>query len=172
MAEHEKSLVKSSRALTRFDPKARKELVVRALSALTEVKDANFYFFKGEEHRMRDELKLAISYYEKALDIEPEHEDSLFWMGWCYAPEVKEKRDDDIDLDHPTRHKKTAAAFQKLIEIREKKDSIWWWGDYVMYYNLGGAQYSLGLYEEATENFEQAILLNPDDAHSYYALGL
>ena len=39
MAEHKKTLVKSSNALTRFDPKARKELVVRALNALTEVKD-------------------------------------------------------------------------------------------------------------------------------------
>ncbi|OGO24635.1 MAG: hypothetical protein A2Z28_01235 [Chloroflexi bacterium RBG_16_51_9] len=38
MAEENKALVKSSIALTRFDPKARKELVVRGLIALSGVK--------------------------------------------------------------------------------------------------------------------------------------
>jgi len=171
MAEHEKSLVKRSNALTRFDPKARKELVVRALNALTEVKDADFYFFKGEEHRGQGQLKKAIGNYEKALQIDPEHEDSLFFIGICYMPSVKGRRDDDIDLDHPTRHKKAVTAFQKLIEIREKKDRIWWY--YIMYYNLGLTQYNLGLYKEAIKNLEQAIELNPDDdADSYYMLGL
>jgi len=121
---------------------------------------------------MRDELRLAISYYEKALQIEPEHEDSLFWMGWCYAPEVDVVRNDNTDLDHRTRHKKAAAAFQKLVAILEKKDNIWWGGNYAAYYNLSISQYSLDLYEEAIESIEQAIELNPDHANSYYMLGL
>jgi len=172
MAEYETSIIKRSGALTRFDPKARKELVVRGLNALSEVRDADFYFFKGEEHRIRGELKMAISYYEKALQINGEHEDSLFLMGSCYVPCIKGRKDDDIDLDHLTRNEKAAAAFQKLIEIREKKDSIWWWGDYAMYYNLGLTQYHLDLYKEAIKNLERAIELNPDDADSYYMLGL
>ncbi len=171
MAEHEKSLVKSSNALTRFDPKARKELVVRALNAITEVKDADFYFFKGEEHRMQGQLKKAIKNYEKALQINSEHEDSLFWMGFCYAPDAEGRTADDIELDNTIRHERSGAAFQKLIKIREKKDSIWW-DSYVVYYNLSLAQYSLGLYEEAIESCEQAIELNPDHANSYYILGL
>jgi superkiller protein 3 len=170
MAEHEKSLVKSSSALTRFDPKSRKELVVRALNALTEFKDADFYFFKGEEHRMQGELKLAISYYEKALQIDSEHEDSLFWMGWCYLPERKNPTDDDIELDHTVRHEKSASAFQKLVAVLEKKGSIGW-GNYAVYHNLGIAQEGIGSYEEAKESFERAIELNPNHAYSYHGTG-
>ncbi len=172
MAKHEKSIVKGSNALTRFDPKGRKELVVRALNALTEVKDADFYFFKGEEHRGQGQLKMAIGNYEKALQIDPEHEDSLFWMGWCYEPTAEGRTGDDIELDSTIRHEKAAAAYQKLIAIKEKKDSIWWWGDYVMYYNLGISQFNLCLYEEAIESLGQAIELNPEHANSYYELGL
>jgi superkiller protein 3 len=171
MAEHNKSLVKSPHHLARFDPKARKELVVRGLNALSEVIDADFYFFKGEEHRVQGELKLAISYYEKALEIDPEHEDSLFWTGYCYSPEkAGEDAADDIQLDNTIRNERAGAAFQKLIAIREKKDSIGW-GDYVVYYNLGNTQRSLGLYEEAIESYERAIELNPNHANSYYNLG-
>lgn len=171
MAEQEKSLVKSSHPLARFDPKARKELVVRGLNALSEVVDADFYFYKGEGHRIRDELKLAISYYEKALEIDPEHEDSLFWTGWCYTSDAEDMTADDIELDNTIRNERAVVAYQKLIEILEKKDSIWW-GNYVVYLNLGIAQYWLGLYNEAIKSFEQALELNPEYASSYYMLGL
>jgi len=43
-------------------------------------RDTDFYFFKGEEEKMRDPIK-AIAYYEKALEIDPEHEDALFAHG-------------------------------------------------------------------------------------------
>jgi len=166
MPEHDKSLVKSSTALARFDPKARKELVVRGLNALSEVRDADFYFFKGEEHRMREELNIAISYYEKALQIDPEHEDSLFWMGYCYLPK---RVGDNIELNNTIRNERAASAFQKLIDVRKKKDSIKW-SSSVVYWTLGIAQDNLGLYEEAVKSYEQAIELNPYDAF-YYGLG-
>ena len=79
MAEENKALVKSSIALARFDPKARKELVVRGLIALADVRDADFLFFKGEEHRIKGELRQAVYNYEKALLINPKPVDSLFW---------------------------------------------------------------------------------------------
>jgi len=170
MAKHEKSLVKISYALARFDPKARKELVVRGLTALSEVRDANFYFFKGEEHRMRDEEKQAISYYEKALQIDPEHENSLFWMGYCYSPKAEERAGDNLELDDTTRNNRAKSAFQKLVDMRQKRDSVWWGGDCVIYYNLGVAQYNLGMYEAAIESNKRAIELNPIYANSYYSL--
>ncbi len=90
MSEHDKSLVSSQISLARFNPRSRRELAVRGLLALSEARDANFYFFKGEEHRILGEKRLiraafavASSYYEKALEIDPEHKDSLFAQGWC-----------------------------------------------------------------------------------------
>lgn len=211
MAEHDKVLVKSFYALAQFDPKAQKELVVRGLTALTEVRDTDFYFFKGEEYRIRGELNIAISYYEKALQIDPEHENSLFWIGYCWLRinriqkirkriqyyDVKYYRDNDpviSDYEYDLLkqelqniqpkgymeitqeqvkiyYEKAINTFQKLIDIREKKDGIWL-GDYASYYNLGLAQYSLELYKEAIESFERAIKLNPDNANFYYILGL
>ena len=169
MAEQDKSLVKSSHPLTRFDPKARKELVVRGLNALSEVKDAGFYFFKGEEHRMRGELKLAISYYEKALQIDSEHEDSLCWMGLSYLSLVEQRSVDDVELDKTIRNERAAAAFQKLISICKKKDSVGWGP--VPYLNLGHAQCNLSLYEKAAESYEQSIVLDPEFFESYTCLG-
>jgi tetratricopeptide (TPR) repeat protein len=43
-------------------------------------RDANFYFLKGEEEKSHD-LKKAIKYYEKALEIDPQQEDVLFAHG-------------------------------------------------------------------------------------------
>jgi len=172
MFDYDKLLVKSSTALARFNPKARKELVVRGLNALSKVRDADFYFFKGEEHRMQGELNEAISCYGKALQIDPEHEDSLFWMGYCCMldAEEKERIGDNPELDNTISTRRAASAFQKLIDVRKKKDSIGW-SSYATYYNLGLAQYHIRLYKKARENFKQAIELNPDDAWSYYMLG-
>ena len=170
MAENKKPLVKRPSALTQFDPKAPRELVVRGLNALTVI-DANFYFSKAEEHKIRGELQQAISYYEKALQIDPEHEDSLFWMGYCYSPKVKKRTGDDLELADAIRNERAASAFQKLIDVRKKKDSIEW-SSYVVYYNIGVAQYNLGLYEASIESYEHSIKLNPEHANSYYMLGL
>lgn len=170
MTEQKKPLVKMPYSLQKFDPKARKELVVRGLNALSEVMDADFYFFKGEEHRLHDEHKLAVSYYEKALQIDPEHEHSLFWMGYCYLDEEKYFAD-EIELSKTDRYERAHSSFQKLIDIHEKKDQIWW-GDSAAYNNLGIAQNRLGLHEEAIENYEKAIELNPDDDLVYYNLGI
>ncbi len=173
MAEENKALVKSSIALARFDPKARNELVVRGLIALAEVRDADLYFFKGEEYRIKGELRQALDNYEKALRIDPKHVDSLFFMGYCHLV-VDEPRYMGyrylVDKDEP-RYKRAAKAFQDLINIREKEGNHSRY-DFFMYFNLGNAQYSLGSYEEAIESYEQAIELNPEYADSYYMLGV
>lgn len=84
MNENKKLIIKNSYDLLRFNPKVRKELVIRGLNALTEVRDADFYFFKGEEHRIKGEYNEAISYYEKALQNDSEHIDALFCLGLAY----------------------------------------------------------------------------------------
>ena len=171
MGEREKSLVETSYALARFDPKARKELVVRGLNALTEIKDADFYFLKGEEFRMQGELKRAIECYERSLEINHEHEDSLFWMGYCYMPVVVERRRDDLELDNNIRNERATSAFQKLIDLRKRKDSTGW-SSFVVYYNLGVSQFALGLYRDSIESAKHAIELNRENHKSYYLLGL
>jgi tetratricopeptide (TPR) repeat protein len=164
MAEGSKALVKTASALTRFDPKARNKLVVRGLVALSEARDADFYFFKGEEHRIRDELEQALDNYQKALDIDPTHSDSLFFMGYCYLwiacyyGKVN---------DNPRR---AIEALETLKKVRKKAASRSF-HDYQIHYNLGLAREVSGLYEEAIMSYEKAIELNPIHWSSYYGLG-
>lgn len=74
----------NSYSLALFKPNTRKELVIRGLNALAENRDADFYFFKGEEHRIKEEYNKAISCYEKALQIDPEYKDARFHLGLAY----------------------------------------------------------------------------------------
>lgn len=79
-----KNSYRNSYGLALFKPNTRKELVIRGLNALAENRDADFYFFKGEEHRIKEEYNKAISCYEKALQIDPEYKDACFHLGLAY----------------------------------------------------------------------------------------
>ena len=84
MDKNEILIIKNSYGLALFKPNTRKELVIRGLNALAENRDADFYFFKGEEHRIKEEYNKAISCYEKALQIDPEYKDARFNLGHAY----------------------------------------------------------------------------------------
>ena len=45
------------------------------------VKDADFYFFKGEEHRIKEEFMQAIESYEKAIELDPKVADYYYYLG-------------------------------------------------------------------------------------------
>jgi len=167
----DKLLVKIPTAIAQFEQSARKELIVRGLMEVADVHDADFYFFKGEDFRLRGKYRDAIANYNKAIYIDPEHEHSLFWMGYCYYSHyIEEEVVDDLKIDKTTRYERVISAYQKLVAVREKKDEIVW-DDYPIYYNLGLAQYNLDLCEEAIESFKRSIELNPDHKRSYYMLG-
>ena len=76
MTENSKTIVRRSTAITKFNPKKRKELVIRGLLALDQVRDADFYFFKGEGHRIKEEFRQAIESYKKAIELDPTFADN------------------------------------------------------------------------------------------------
>jgi tetratricopeptide (TPR) repeat protein len=84
IGKKDKLLVKSPTAIARFEPSARKELILRGLKALADVRDADSYFFRGEDFKLLGKYYEAISNYDKALQIDPEHEHSVFGIGYCY----------------------------------------------------------------------------------------
>jgi len=96
MTENKKLIVKSSYNFPRFGPNGRKELVVRGLNALMDVEDADFYFFKGERHRIIGGLSEAISYYKKrdyekargafkqAIRSNPDYARAHYGLGLAY----------------------------------------------------------------------------------------
>jgi len=167
MAENDKSIVKSQYPLTRFDPKVRRELVVRGLIALSEERDAGYYFFKGEEHRIRGELDKAISCYGEALKIDDEHEDSLFYRGWCIfnKPGVEN-------------YSKAIADFSKVIELNPRHASAYYYrANSYYYYGIFHGFRSIDpfFYDKAVSDFTKAIELNRRTFHTedcYYYRGL
>jgi len=122
MTENKKLIVKNSYDLAQFKPNKRKELVIRGLNTLTGVRDANFYFFKGEEHRIKGEFSEAISYYKRALQIDLQHADAFFYLEWLYN-----KKGD---------YEKAVEAYQEVIHINPDYPYI--------HYNIGWAYGELG----------------------------
>lgn len=95
MTEKSKALVKRSTALIKFNPKVRKELVIRGLTALDQVRDADFYFFKGKEHVIRGEYDDAIENCEKAIELNPK--DSFYYQSLGHAQDKLNLYDDAIE---------------------------------------------------------------------------
>lgn len=146
------------------------------------------YFFNGEAHRLQGKLEQAISYYEKALQIDPEHDDTLFRTGCCYLK--LGQLEGDCFNENTFRFEKAASVFHRIIVVQERRGSVSR-DSYDIYHNLGEAQYHLavtimqrktsrdfsgvpawqGLIEKAIENYKQAIALNPNYAESYHWLG-
>jgi len=170
MAEHQEARSKNSQDLSQFDPKARKEITDSELKAIEKTRSADFYFLKGEKYRIRGKSKQAISCYKKVLHMDREHQDAIFFMGFCYLPKTAKATDHNLKPNKTARAKEAMLAFERLIALRERENSICW-DDYVVYHNLGVAQCHLRLYEKAIESFRRAMELNPSHADSYYMLG-
>ena len=116
----------------------------------TEVRGADFYFFKGEEHGIKGELSEAISYYKKALQIEPDYASAYYNLGIAYG---------------------SLGLYKDAVEVC--KQTIRIDPDFTMaYYILGNAYDSLGLYKEAIEAYKQVIRIDPNNANAYYNLGI
>jgi tetratricopeptide (TPR) repeat protein len=167
MDSKDKPLIKCEASLSKFIPQKRKELVLRGLLALEKTRDADYYFYLGEEYRKKGKLKKAIEYYDKALEIDPAHEMALFCEGCCYFPHTKKTMLYDLGIDKKSRDIRAIKVFQKLVNIRKrfsKKD----WG---LFFFLGISYYFVGQHEKAIENFNIGLRLNPHHAQLFQYLG-
>jgi len=189
MDENKRLIIKNSYNLAQFKPDKRKELVIRGLNALAENRDADFYFFKGEEHRIKKEYNKAISCYEKALQIDPEYKDARFHLGlayYCrglYAVEtirrlIKVSRHLLQELGRePTvqeiaeNMKIPAKKVRKILELGQKsislearigKEKDSYFGDFIKKDDE----------DSAIENFRKAAQKNPQDAGAFFLLGM
>ena len=121
MTENKKLIIKNLYDLTLFNTNSQKELVIRGLNAVTEVRDADFYFFKGEEHRTKGELSEAISYYKKALQIDREYKNALFYLGIVYYTLSIRKEKKLIELLTAKQEVELAKRMQKGDHEAKKK---------------------------------------------------
>ena len=167
------ALAQPSFFLKQFDASISHELVIRALNKLADMRDASFYFQKGEEHRLKNEFALAISYYEKALKINNKHKDSLFFLGWCYLGITDritgEEIPDDVQISVDERYKRAELAYKKLISILRKESE----GSFYMcaaYYNYSIALSLQDKGNEALDCCYHAIQIRENYAPAYRRL--
>jgi len=82
MTEYDKSIVRTRTSLKRFKPKVQNKLVLRGLLDLSEVRDANYWFYKGEELREQENFEEALDAFEKGLKLTPDGINILWSKGY------------------------------------------------------------------------------------------
>lgn len=101
---------------------------------------------QASQRRAAGEFEAAIAFYQNALKLKPDHEDSLYYSGNCY-----------IEL----------GRYQEAIEVNERLIAVNHLGSSRGYMQLGliyaclepGAPFDL---EKAGQFFEQALKVDPD----------
>jgi tetratricopeptide (TPR) repeat protein len=107
-------------------------------------------FRDGLTFLSKDDCEKALPYFEKAVESDSNYAEAWAQSGFC-----KEKLG---------RHAEAIEASKRAVSLRPSAES---------YFNIGLANYYLKQYREATENYRQAIRLDPyNAADAHYALGL
>jgi len=124
-----------------------KTLTFNALTA--DSNDAQLSYRKGLIELWQENWSVALTYFQKAKEVNPQDADAWFQVGYCYGK--------------LGRHQNAVEALKQA--IKSKPDLV------EAHYNLGFAYDELGRYQDAIESYKQAIRINPDLAKAYCNLG-
>jgi tetratricopeptide (TPR) repeat protein len=117
--------------------------------AYNQQEQAEEYYKQGLEYNDKYDYDTAITYYKKAIDLDPKN--SYWYSSLGFAYQGLKKYEDAI-----TYHK-------KAIELDPKN------GD--KYGNLGWTYHELKRYEDAIPYYKKAIDLEPENGANYFDLG-
>ena len=98
----------------------------------------------------RDDYARAVTFFEKAVDIDPNYAEAWYQAGFCYGM--------------LGRHNEALKASRQAARLRPN-----WTETFV---NIGASSYALGQYKEAAEAYRTATKLDETNPESQYALGL
>jgi tetratricopeptide (TPR) repeat protein len=98
----------------------------------------------------RDDYARALTYFEKAVEIDPNYAESWYQAGFCYGI--------------LGRHGEALKASRQAARLRPD------WSE--TYVNIGVSSFALGKYADALDAYNQAARLNSSSADIQYALGL
>ena len=101
-------------------------------------------------YRARKRQSKAVSYYDKAIQLNPSNADAYYNRGDAY--------------DEMGEYGKAIADYSKAIELAPNHAPA--------YYNRGCAYGEIGAYDKAIADYTKAIGLNPNDSLTYYNRGL
>lgn len=110
------------------------------------INEAVYWRSKGRLHYDLKEFEQAVTHYEKALGIEPDHYKTMLNMGSALR-ELEKKTD-------------AVGYYKKAIALNPEYDKA--------YVNLGNTYYALGSYEQCLQFYDKAKQLNPNDPYIYF----
>ncbi len=111
---------------------------------------AESFYSQGLGFVSRDDYAKAVSFFEKAVQIDAGYAEAWYQVGYCYGM--------------LGRHKEALEASKKAAQLRPR------WSE--TFINIGASSYALKNYEEAADAYRQASKLNPYKAEIQYALGI
>jgi superkiller protein 3 len=114
-----------------------------------DVLSAEEYFTKGNNAYENGLYYIALEYYQKAIDINPNHADAYYNMGNAYH--------------YLKNYAESIRCYQKAIDINPNYADA--------YYNMGIAYANLKNYNEALRHYQKAISIDPNYAAAYHNMG-
>jgi len=148
---------------------ARKALEV---AAGLEPEHWGIYLMQGVLANRDDNLEAAVSYFRKALNLNPEDADSHYYLGSTLLRQVKlqEAREQyRACLRYKPEPDIAESARREIAQINEAIGDEQTSGptDATAYLYRGAAHFNKGLYDEAISDFTKAIEINPEYADGY-----
>jgi tetratricopeptide (TPR) repeat protein len=117
---------------------------------IADANDAQSFYDKGLKELWQENYSAALTYFQKAIEKNPDNADAWFMVGDCYGKLGRYQ--DEIE------------AYKQAIRIKP---------DYAeAHYNLGNDYGKLGCWQEAIEAYKEAIRIKPDFAEAHYNLGV
>ncbi|MGI8640761.1 MAG: tetratricopeptide repeat protein [Pyrinomonadaceae bacterium] len=98
----------------------------------------------------RDDYARAVTYFEKAVEIDGNYAEAWYQAGFCYGM--------------LGRHADALKASKQAAKLRPE------WSE--TYVNIGASSFALGQYKDAAEAYKQATKIDANNADTQYALGL
>ena len=149
------------------------DIVVKGLNEIEEMHDAEYYFKKGEEAEKQKQFNQAINWYQKALQVDPGHEDALSYLGYCYLSENSHcgYTLDLYGLDKNTCSKRAVNCYEKLLgQIKAKRE--FGKSDSMYFNNLGAAYGNLDDKIKEEDGYLKAIQLDENNCIANNNMGV
>jgi len=107
-------------------------------------------YSQGVAQLSRDDYARAVTYFEKAAELDPNYAEAWYQAGFSYGI--------------LGRHNDALRASRQAAKLRPD------WAQ--TYTNIGASSYALGQFKDAAEAYRQAIRLDDDNPDTLYSLGL
>ncbi|GAB5539237.1 MAG: hypothetical protein Salg2KO_13400 [Salibacteraceae bacterium] len=113
---------------------------------LTNDDQCNIYLNLAVEYQNLEDYQTAITYLKQALSLEPENEDAIYELAYCF--ELSKEYEDSI------------STFTKIIDKAPYNEHAW--------FNLGASYQAIGDFSKAATAFDYAIVIDENFHAAYF----